>query len=547
MEHNLDIILILTVGFVLASFFGYAAQRLHLPAIIGYLLAGFIIGPYSPGYVADQAIAEKLASIGVVLMLFGVGLHFKFEHLMSVKNIVIPGAILQTLAATVVTTYIVHMIGWPWINGIILGLSIGVASTVVLVRILTERNLLNTTQGHIAVAWLVVEDIVTVLILIMLPTIAAFSTGQELSAWRVSWEVLFAVAKFIVLALIMFTYGHKVVAYVLTSVAKLRSHELFTLSVLAVVFLIAMGSTLVFGTSIALGAFIAGMVIGKTDVRHQAAANALPLKDMFAIIFFLSVGMIFNPMAVPENLTLFLGLIFVILIIKPLTAYLITLLFGYSLKVALTVAVSLAQIGEFSFILSEEALILKILPDEGYDILVACSFISISINPLLFQCLDFFENVLRKMAFKRKGPSEKLLKGLKLRPKVVIIGYGSIGRESATLLERLGYLPSIIEQNIDTVLEIEENELMIFGDASDENILKEAKLEEAGHLIITVPDIGKTVEIVHAARQLNPKIKIIARVQNINEIVSMEELYVQYICSENEALKAFRSLIQSSF
>jgi monovalent cation:H+ antiporter-2, CPA2 family len=549
MDHNLTIVTILTIGFVLASLFAYIAQRLNLPTILGYLFAGYIVGPYSPGYVAEMGIADQLAEIGVILMLFGVGLHFKLENLISVKYIAIPGAIGQTLAATICATFFVYLAGWSITTGLIIGLSIGVASTVVAVRMLSERHLLNALEGHIAIGWVVVEDIFTVIILIMLPSIAAFSQGMGMSVLSIAGEIFFALAKFAVLALFMFTWGQRIIAYALTKIAQIRSQELFTLTVLAVVFLIATGSSFIFGMSIALGAFIAGMVIGKTNVRHQASANALPLKDVFAVVFFLSIGMLFNPMAIPANLTLFLGITFVIVIIKPLVAYLITVIAGYPIKVALTVAITLAQIGEFSFILAVEALSLKLLPDEGYDILVACALVSISINPLLFQALDFFEKILKKVGFSRKyhHGSEKLLKKKKLLPKVVLIGYGPIGKEVSIILKHLSFMPLIIEQNIDTVSEKEEKDFIIFGDASDVHILRDAKIEEAGHLIITIPELSKTLDIIRSARQINPSIQIITRIQFISEIPKIEELNVQYVCTEREALKTFASLIHHHF
>lgn len=547
MGHHLSTVLLLTAGFALASLFAYVMQRLKLPTILGYLLAGYIIGPYSPGFVAEPNISDQLAEIGVILMLFGVGLHFKLEDLIKVRRIAIPGAVGQTLVATLSTMFIVSQNGGTLETGLIVGLAVGVASTVVLVRLLMENHLLNTPEGHIAVGWLVVEDIFTVIILILLPTIAAFSQGEALSFLGIAQTTLLVLGKFLLLALFMFTWGYKIVSAVLTSVARLRSQELFTLSVLALVFLIATGSLLVFGTSIALGAFIAGMVIGKTSVKHQAAANALPLKDIFAIIFFISVGMLFNPMAIAQNIPLFLGILFVILIVKPLVALLITLFFNYSAKIALTVAVSLAQIGEFSFILAEEAMNLNLIPESAFDILVASALVSISLNPLLFQMLGLFEKMLHKLPFYKKSLTKgrKVASNLeKLQPQVVLIGYGPIGKKVATILRTAHLSPMIIEQNIDTVEKLEENHNIIFGDASDASILKEAQVERAGWLIITIPDTLKTLEIIRVARQKNPAIEIAARIQFISEIPLVEGLKVHYICSEEEALEKFALLIQ---
>jgi len=549
MHSNLLIVLILTVGFALASFFAYVMQRLGLPSILGYLLAGFIIGPYSPGFVADAEIAKQLAEIGVILMLFGVGLHFKIEDLIRVKSIAIPGALIQTLVATVFATLIVYGIGWSIEAGVIIGLSIGVASTVVLVRLLTDNDILNTSKGHIAVGWLVVEDIFTVIILILLPTLASFSGGMNLSLMGIAEAVLFVIFKFFVLVIFMFTWGHRVIGSILTNIARLRSQELFTLTILALVFLIATGSSVIFGTSIALGAFIAGMVIGKTNVKHQAAANALPLKDIFAVIFFLSVGMLFHPGVIVTNLTLFLGIIAVILIMKPLSAYLITVFLGYSLNTALTVAISLAQIGEFSFILAEEALSLKMIPEEGLDILVACAFISISLNPLLFQMIGSLESMIKK--FSSTPYSQKDPVGIRHQEssssKVMIVGYGPIGKEVSKIVKSFGYVPVIIEQNIDTVSSVEEMNTVVFGDAVDPNILKSAQVEEVTHLIITIPDTDKVLKIILSARQLNPKLEIVARIQYTAQKPLLQGLNVKTICSEIETLGAFASLTRRLF
>lgn len=549
MHASLLIVGILTIGFALASFFAYVMQRLKLPSILGYLLAGYAIGPYSPGFVADAAIAEQLAEIGVILMLFGVGLHFKIEDLLRVKNIAIPGAIGQTLTAAFFTCILVYALGWTIEAGLIIGLSIGVASTVVLVRILTDNNVLNTLKGHIAVGWLVVEDILTVIVLILIPTIAAISHGESYSFLGLAGTILFVLAKFGVLALLMATWGHRAIDYILTNVARLRSQELLTLTIIAVVFVIADGSSIVFGTSIALGAFIAGMVIGKTNIRHQAASNALPLKDIFAVIFFISVGMLFNPVAIVTHFPLFLAITAVIFIIKPLVACLVTLFLGYSLNVALTVAISLAQIGEFSFILAEDAMNLNLIPEEGFDILVACALLSISLNPLLFQTIGYFEEKIQKWPLFKKlrdRPARKLREEETALQKVLIVGFGPIGKAVSKIVKDSRLAPVVIDQNIDTVSNVVHDEYIIFGDAADSNILEDAHIEEAKHLLITIPDTEKVLKIIRTARLLNPNIQIIARAQYVGEKTSFQNLNVQYICTESEALKAFVDLARQT-
>lgn len=381
------IAVLLMVGFALASILGYFTFRIKLSPILGYLIAGYLIGPYSPGYVGDLKIAEQLAEIGVILMMFGVGLHFKWQDLVHVKAIAIPGAVGQTLIASIAGTALIYSVGWSLESGIIFGLSIGVASTVVLVRMLSDRGILNTPNGHIAMGWLIVEDIITVVILLLLPTLAASSKGETLSFVDIGGSLLIVVLKFSILVALLFTLGHKCIGVIFSKIMLTKSHELFTLTILALTLLIAIGSSLLFGTSIALGAFISGMVIGQTNVKHQVSINATPIKDAFVVIFFLSIGMLFNPQTIIEHYFLFFGALAIILIVKPVTAFLIAIGLRYPVKTALTVALALAQIGEFSFILSEEASRYDILPDIGYDVIVASSLVSIAINPLLFKII----------------------------------------------------------------------------------------------------------------------------------------------------------------
>jgi len=548
MDHDsLAIVLILTVGFALASFLAYLARLIKMPAILGYLIAGYMIGPYSPGFVADLKLSEQLAEIGVILMLFGVGLHFKLQDLISVKAVAVPGAMLQTFFTTVITAGLIYSLGGSIESGLILGLSIGVASTVVLVRVLTDNHLINTKEGHIAVGWLVVEDIFTVIILILLPTIAKFSTGTEPMLLPVAGTVALVVVKFIVLAWFMFTWGQKIIDFVLIKVARLHSQELFTLTVIALMFAVALGSKYIFGVSIALGAFIAGMVIGKTNVRHQAAANALPLKDIFAVFFFISIGMLFNPVATINHFSLFLVIIFVVLVIKPLAAFLITLFLGQSYRAASTIAFALAQIGEFSFILGIIAIDLKLMSDETFDIMVAAALVSISLNPLLFQALEFFDRKLIHSKFFKphaatKTPinHSKTLSSLKVH----IIGFGPIGKKVAEIAKSKGYNPVIIEHDVDIVESYKDDYEILFGDATEESILEETHLKEATFLFITVFNTETTLHIIEAARNIHPNIRIIAQINSMQEQRMMEELKVSYICSEKETLNEFLRQLQ---
>jgi CPA2 family monovalent cation:H+ antiporter-2 len=540
---NLKIVVILTIGFALASLLGYIAQRLKLSPILGYLLAGYMIGPYFPGFVADLEVAEQLAEVGVMLMMFGVGLHFKWQDLASVKNIAIPGAIGQTLMTATVAAFVLYSIGGSWEGGVMIGLAIGVASTVVLVRVLSDHNLLNTLEGHIAVGWLIVEDILTVAVLILLPTIVALLTGVSVSMQEILVSMVLVLVKFILLATIMFTFGRKLVSYVLLKIAQTRSQELFMLTILALIFVIATGSALVFGTSIALGAFIAGMVIGQTDVRHQASAYASPMKDTFVVIFFLSVGMLFNPVAIVNNFSLFLSVLLIILVVKPLTAFLITLLLRYPVAIALTIAIALAQIGEFSFILAEEAAKFNVFPDEGYDVIVACALISISLNPLLFKILDYLKPYIEE---KESTLMQQTIKTMpKPAIKALIVGFGAIGQEAVDILEKKNVRTVILDRNVDIVTQlIAEHREAVYGEATYPSMLEMAQLKSASLLIITITDLATTLKIIEYAREIHPDMIIIVRAQNLADKDTLMQAGVKIICCDEEEInQAFRRVI----
>lgn len=387
-DFSIKIIAILTVGFAFASLLGYAAYRFKFSPILGYLFAGYLIGPFSPGFVADIHIAEQLAEIGVILMMFGVGLHFKIEDLKSVQRVAIPGGIIQSFLSAMAVVIILYLSGWTLISGLVIGLAISVASTVVLVRMMMDYKLVETPQGHIAIGWTIVEDMITVFILLLMPSLAELSAGGNFSFMDLGFSILMALFKFVLLATLLFTLGHTIISNVLAKIVKTHSQEMFTLTILALTFVIATGSAYLFGTSIALGAFIAGMVMGQTNVSKRVANNAMPLKDAFVVMFFLSVGMLFNPQAIQSHIWLFMGVLAVILLVKPIAAFIITYLFKYPVRSALAIAIGLAQIGEFSFIVIEEALKFQMVPEEAYDIIVACSLVSIAVNPLLFRWLD---------------------------------------------------------------------------------------------------------------------------------------------------------------
>lgn len=541
--YRLKIVLLLTVGFVFASILGYFTQKIKLSPLLGYLIGGYLIGPYSPGFEADLEASEQLAEIGVILMMFGVGLHFKWEELSAVKKIAIPGAIGQTFATVVISVFVMVFFGWPAQSGIIIGVAVGVASTVVLVRVLSDNNLLHTPQGHVAVGWLIVEDVLTVVALILLPIGVEAAQSHALSSAGIALSVGAIVVKFFVLGSLVFTFGRKGATFILSAVARMRSHELFTITVLALTFAVAVGSSLVFGTSIALGAFISGMVIGRTDLRHQALSNSLALKDVFVVIFFLSIGMLFNPVIILEHFPIFLALLIIVLIFKPLVAYFIVVAMKYPTRTALTVALALGQIGEFSFILAEESSRLKILSDDGYDIIVACALVSIALNPVVFKCIDSLCGLIENKPFVR---AKDLQTGLfwDNPPKAIIVGFDSIGQGAVRTLDKLGYASVVIERNIDIVTKLNSEYIhAIYGDASHEEILAVAHIESAGLLAITIKDAELALHIARIARSLNPVLEVLALAKSKTEEHVFKEADVHVILENEVVVKAFNQAV----
>lgn len=385
--EQLKIVVLLAIGSILATLIGYCTHRLKLSPILGYLVAGYLIGPFSPGFVADVAIAEQLAEIGVILMMFGVGLHLRWRELLHVKAIAISGSVAQTLFATLLSTLLIRLLGWEIEAAIVVGLCLSVASTVVLARVLLENNLHNSETGHISLSWLICEDFISVIALLLLPSLASIKSGESSTLSNAVVSFVFIIVTFAIWSALLFTVGRKLAGYLLDKILSSKSHELFTLAIIAITFAIVMGSVALTKTSAALGAFMAGMMIGQTNVGRQVSSQLKSLGDLFVAMFFLSIGMLFNPIAIANNLSLFAITLFVVLVGKPLAAFAITRFLKYPREVALTVALALAQIGEFSFILAEEATKLKILGADGFDIIVGCAFLSLSLNPFLFTLL----------------------------------------------------------------------------------------------------------------------------------------------------------------
>jgi CPA2 family monovalent cation:H+ antiporter-2 len=492
---------------------------------VGYLLAGIAVGPNTPGFVADRHIAEQLAEIGVILLMFGVGLQFHLKELLAVRRVALPGAIGQSLAATLLGFLVTQFVasGWSWQAGVVFGLAISVASTVVLLRVLSDNKDLHTPAGHIAVGWLVVEDLLTVMVLVLLPVLSRGKEAEGSAAVAIGWSLL----KIGVLVAFVFYVGGQAIPWLLARIAATRSRELFTLTVLVVALGIAVGAAQVFGVSMALGAFLAGMVVGQSDFSSRAGADALPMRDAFAVLFFVSVGMLLDPAPLWTMPLLVAATLAVILIGKPLAALAIVLVLGHPLRTALAVAVALAQIGEFSFILAALALKLKIMPDVAYDVLVAAAIISISLNPLLYRLIDVCERrakrwpqLARLLAGRTKALPEHFGEetGAGLSH-AVVVGYGPVGRTLVRLLQESEILPTVIELNLDTVRRLRDDGVRaVYGDSIHKQTLAHAGVERAAVLFLTSSSLQASDEVIRLARELNPEIRVIARANYLREV-----------------------------
>lgn len=550
--HDLSLLTTIAFGLCAAWIFGVAAARVGLSPIVGYLLAGIAIGPHTPGFTGDIKLAGQLAELGVILLMFGVGLHFHLKDLLAVRSIAIPGALGQSLMATLASMGLAIAAGWTWQNGLVLGIATSVASTVVLLRVLMDRGMVETPHGHVAVGWLIVEDLITVLVLVLLPTLAA----QGGTAGEILRTAGLALLKLAVLGAIFAVAGAKIVPALLVRVAAFRSRELFTLTVLVLSISVATVSYLVFGASMALGAFLAGMVVGQTKVSDQAAADALPLRDAFAVLFFVSVGMLFDFRTLLHAPWLTLGVFFVILVVKPAVALVIVIVRGHSLQTALTVAAGLAQIGEFSFILAETAKQLGLLPEMGHHVLVAAAIGSISLNPWIFNRMQAIEPRLRrnplmarwlehssrrhKLAAQAPEPEPP-----KKQAQAIVVGYGPVGQRVTESLRSSGIRLMIVETNIETVLELHEQGIRaLFGDATRAEILQAAGLPKALYLVITLPSTEAVLSTIHAARQLNPSVRILTRARYIHERDILSNAGAELICFEEaEVAEALASTV----
>ncbi|UUM27766.1 cation:proton antiporter [Acinetobacter colistiniresistens] len=537
MPHDVDLIILLAVGFGMALIFGYIAARLRLPPLIGYLVAGIIISPNTPGVVGDIQLANQLAELGVMFLMFGVGMHFSLKDLLQVRRIALPGAILQIAVATLLGIGVSMFWGWSFGSALIFGLSLSCASTVVLLKALGDRGLLDSVNGKIAVGWLLVEDLVMVLALVLLPATAVLLGGQALpgtdtsqSIWITIGITLLKVTGFIAFMLII---GKRLVPIIMQFVARLGSRELFTLTVVAAAVSIAYGSYAVFGVSMALGAFFAGMVVKESDFSHRAEEETLPLREIFSILFFVSVGMLFDPSILVEEPLRILAVVAIIMVGKTLAAMALVLFFRYPINTALTVGASLAQIGEFSFILATLGLSLGLLTPDAQNLILAGALFSITLNSFVFSAIEPAQRWIRERShlarlLERSGDPLAMLPDevdqAYLRDQVVIIGYGGVGRRISENLMQQNIKVVIAEENREIVEKLRaEGIAAVSGEATEPNVLIQAHIQHARLLVISPMDILDIHRIVDISKQLNPEIQVLICAETKEEAAVIRE------------------------
>ncbi|MEX1059868.1 MAG: YbaL family putative K(+) efflux transporter [Methyloceanibacter sp.] len=529
MLHVPPLVSTIAIGLVLAFAFGVLANRFKLPPLVGYLVAGIVIGPFTPGYVADQNIANQLAEVGVILLMFGVGLHFSLKDLLSVRAIAITGALAQGLVAAPLGMAVGWWLGWSPGAGLIFGVALSVASTVVLLRVLQERRLVETERGRITVGWLIVQDIAMVLVLVLLPGLTALFHGVETAPGTadVVRSVTILLGKFGIFLAVMLIVGKKLIPAILHYVAHTGSRELFRLAVLSIALGVAYAAAELFGISLALGAFFAGMMLSESQLSQQAATESLPLRDAFAVLFFVSVGMLFDPTILLAAPLALLATVLIILVGKSIVAFLVVRRFGHSRSAALMVSASLAQIGEFSFILADRSLALGLLPAEGRDLILAGAIISILINPLLFAALDIYaarrERALAEAAaadqVEEETPMREPIRPTSLKDHVVLIGHGRVGSFISSALNERNVPLFVIEDDEDGVAALRQLGIeALAGNAADPAVIQAANLPGARCLLVAIPDAFEGGQVVQQARAINPRLPIIARAHSEEEI-----------------------------
>jgi CPA2 family monovalent cation:H+ antiporter-2 len=530
MPHHTPLIATIVGGLVLAFIFGALANRLRMPPLVGYLVAGICVGPFTPGFVADANLAQELAEIGVILLMFGVGLHFSLKDLLSVKAIAIPGAIAQIAIATLMGMALAWAMGLGVGTGLIFGLSLSVASTVVLLTALQERRLVETRRGQIAIGWLIVEDIVMVLALVLIPALSGVlgGAGETLSTGALLMTLGITLGKVIAFVAVMLVFGRRLIPWILERIADTGSRELFRLAVLAIALGFALGATYIFGVSFALGAFFAGMILAESELSHRAAEESLPLRDAFAVLFFVSVGMLFDPSILIREPLLVLATLFIIVVGKSLAALVIVRSFKYPLSTALTIAASLAQIGEFSFILATLGISLGLLSSNGRDLILGGAILSILINPLLFVGLERLKPWLKR---REEGGTEMMpdreerqAPVLPQHSHAVLVGFGRVGHMAADALQRQNLPFIVIEDHIDSVEILSTTgTLAIYGNAAAPGMLDAAHIAGARYLLIAIPDMLEAGQIIEHALKINPNLHVVAHAQSVAESEHLEK------------------------
>ncbi|WED43015.1 cation:proton antiporter [Legionella cardiaca] len=557
MPHNLPLITTLATALGLALIMGFITIKLKLPTIVGYLLAGVIIGPFTPGFVANTQLAAELAEIGVMLLMFGVGLHFSLDNLLAMRKIALPGALIQIAVATALGGGMAIFWGWNLSGALVFGLALSVASTVVLTRALESQGILNSINGQIAVGWLIVEDLAMVLVLVFLPLMANSTAviAEERNLWLILGITLLKISAFVASMLLI---GRWIIPKLLWQITRTGSRELFTLCVIAAAVSIAFGASKLFGMSFALGAFFAGVIMRESQFSRRAAEESLPLRDAFAVLFFVSVGMLFNPLILIKQPLQVLAVVGIIVIGKSIVAAALVLAFRYPLNSALVISASLAQIGEFSFILAGLGVHLGVLPVVGQELILAGALISIAINPLIFKIVDPLQSWMRSKSlwiqtFERSqdplGELPQVIDEKYLSGQVVLIGYGRIGSRIGKALGEQNVPYVVVEQNRELVEQLRTQGIVaVFGDAAKPVTLIQAHITRAGIIVIATSDTFNVRQIISIARTLNPQIEVAVRVSNEEEAALLkQEITGQFFFNEQELAQGMSRYILTRF
>lgn len=538
--HELPLVSTIAIGLSMAFVCGFIATKLRLSPLIGYVLAGVIVGPHSPGLIVDISIAEQLSEIGIVLLMFGVGLHFSIQDFMEVKKVATIGALSRIGIVTLAGWALSSMLwGWSLATGLVFGLSLSVSSTVVLLRVLEDHHLMQTIKGKISIGWLVVEDIATVLAMVLIPALAVSTIAKDGSASSLPLQVAVAFGKVGLFAAIMFIGGRRVLPWLLSAVSRTGSRELFTLAAISMAMGIAFSAAMLFGVSLALGAFFAGMMIRESDLNHEVADRVLPLQDAFAVLFFVSVGMLFDPAILYERPLDVLEVVFLIIAVKAALTFVILMGFRYPLKTSLIISAGLAQIGEFSFILIALGASLGMMPEDGRDLVLAGALISIALNP-------FIINAVLKWCDKRgelPAAEQDVLAHLESREKValknlvILIGFGRVGALTANMMDLNAYDLVIVDSNREKIERLRELGFhAIAGDATEADTLIEAGIEKANTIMLTVPDHFDARRIVEQVRSIKPEIRLFVRSHNSEEEAFFNSLNVDMTISPTEEI-----------